>query len=304
MNKFITSFFMIFLGTASLFAQNTKLDTIIKNNELRVCIWPQYYGISYIDKRTQSLKGIDSDLAIELAKQGLLYDEEKLSDDAMMNGDLSEDDEDKAGLTVAQAKKMFESVLERFNPRVYTADPTADELKSDEEVFNKNSKGGDITKEFEKAAKRSGSRWDKHLHTPETGWYRGTVKFVMRYLLNNTGFNTNKDGEKASQIATHLLHNYKKSPLFINESVNEAKLTEKNVKVGDYVIALVGDMKLDYDLYDITNDVDGSPMKKGDEFEIARFVKDDEAVILQGDLNDNDAEYSLHVSDLQHFKKK
>lgn len=51
-----------------LFAQESKLDTIKKSNELRVCIWPEYYGISYLDTRTQKLVGIDSDLAKELAK--------------------------------------------------------------------------------------------------------------------------------------------------------------------------------------------------------------------------------------------
>lgn len=56
------------LGASVLYAQNDKLDEIKKNNELKVCIWPQYYGISYIDSRTQKLVGIDSDLAKELAK--------------------------------------------------------------------------------------------------------------------------------------------------------------------------------------------------------------------------------------------
>jgi len=51
-----------------LFAKEDKLDFIIKTNKLKVCIWPQYYGISYIDQRTQKLVGIDSDLAVELAK--------------------------------------------------------------------------------------------------------------------------------------------------------------------------------------------------------------------------------------------
>lgn len=54
--------------TLTLTAEETKLNTIKLNNELRVCVWPQYYGISYIDSRTQKLAGIDSDLAVELAK--------------------------------------------------------------------------------------------------------------------------------------------------------------------------------------------------------------------------------------------
>lgn len=66
--KVIFSIIITFIFTSFLNATNTKLDNIIKNNELRVCIWSQYYGISYVDKRTQKLVGIDSDLALELAK--------------------------------------------------------------------------------------------------------------------------------------------------------------------------------------------------------------------------------------------
>lgn len=58
----------LFLINTIVLAQNNRLDKIINSNELRVCVWPQYYGITYIDSRTQSLTGIDSDLAKELAK--------------------------------------------------------------------------------------------------------------------------------------------------------------------------------------------------------------------------------------------
>jgi len=69
MNKIIFFVFIILVSTFTLNAKNNKLNKIIENNELKVCIWPQYYGISYIDKRTQKLSGIDSDLAKELAKE-------------------------------------------------------------------------------------------------------------------------------------------------------------------------------------------------------------------------------------------
>ena len=55
------------LISVSLFAQESRLDKIVSENNLKVCIWPQYYGISYLDQRTQTLVGIDSDLAQELA---------------------------------------------------------------------------------------------------------------------------------------------------------------------------------------------------------------------------------------------
>ncbi len=68
MNIFIKFFLLLLIVGNTLFAQNSKLDKIIENNTLKVCIWPEYYGISYLDKRTQKFVGIDSDLAYELAK--------------------------------------------------------------------------------------------------------------------------------------------------------------------------------------------------------------------------------------------
>jgi ABC-type amino acid transport substrate-binding protein len=58
---------LVFCGTL-LFAQESKLDKILETHTLKVCIWPEYYGISYLDKRTQNIVGIDSDLAYEFAK--------------------------------------------------------------------------------------------------------------------------------------------------------------------------------------------------------------------------------------------
>jgi len=46
------------------FAQaETRLERIQNNNELRVCIWPGYYAISYRNPRTGQLEGIDIDMA-------------------------------------------------------------------------------------------------------------------------------------------------------------------------------------------------------------------------------------------------
>ncbi len=59
---------MFILLTINLQAKESKLEKIKNSNKLKVCTWPQYYGISYIDPRTQKLIGIDSDLAVELAK--------------------------------------------------------------------------------------------------------------------------------------------------------------------------------------------------------------------------------------------
>ena len=67
MPKKILFYFIIFIQI-QLFAQYKSLDEILKEKELRVCVWPEYYGISYLDIRTQQFAGIDSDLAKEFAK--------------------------------------------------------------------------------------------------------------------------------------------------------------------------------------------------------------------------------------------
>lgn len=46
----------------------SRLDRIVGEGLLRVCIWPDYYGISYRNPRTRELVGIDVDLAHELAQ--------------------------------------------------------------------------------------------------------------------------------------------------------------------------------------------------------------------------------------------
>jgi len=66
--KAIAIFLSITLVFSILNAKEDKLEIIKKRDKLKVCIWPEYYGISYLDSRTQKLVGIDSDLAKELAK--------------------------------------------------------------------------------------------------------------------------------------------------------------------------------------------------------------------------------------------
>lgn len=44
-----------------------RLDQVLANKVVRVCIWPDYYGISFRNPKTQVLSGIDIDLAGELA---------------------------------------------------------------------------------------------------------------------------------------------------------------------------------------------------------------------------------------------
>ena len=44
------------------------LDRVASSHTLKVCIWPDYYGITYRDARTGRLTGIDAELSAELAK--------------------------------------------------------------------------------------------------------------------------------------------------------------------------------------------------------------------------------------------
>ena len=46
----------------------SHVDRVAKTHALRVCIWPDYYGITYRNLKTQQLSGIDIDLARELAR--------------------------------------------------------------------------------------------------------------------------------------------------------------------------------------------------------------------------------------------
>jgi ABC-type amino acid transport substrate-binding protein len=44
-----------------------RLARILAEGRVSVCIWPEYYGITYRDPRTQRLSGIDHDMALALA---------------------------------------------------------------------------------------------------------------------------------------------------------------------------------------------------------------------------------------------
>ena len=48
-------------------ASEDRLDRILRNGLLRVCMWPEYYAISYRNPRTGELQGLDIDLSRALA---------------------------------------------------------------------------------------------------------------------------------------------------------------------------------------------------------------------------------------------
>ena len=54
-------------AAASAPAQTSRLDAIRARGELKVCIWPDYFAISFRNPRNSELEGIDIDLARALA---------------------------------------------------------------------------------------------------------------------------------------------------------------------------------------------------------------------------------------------
>lgn len=58
---------MLSISAASSFARIGVLEQIAASKTLRVCVWPDYFGISYRDPKTRQLTGIDIDMARALA---------------------------------------------------------------------------------------------------------------------------------------------------------------------------------------------------------------------------------------------
>ena len=64
---------LILLGTPPVLSAEPspspdRLARVLQTKQLRVCIWPDYYGISFRNPKTLQLGGIDVDLAQELAR--------------------------------------------------------------------------------------------------------------------------------------------------------------------------------------------------------------------------------------------
>jgi ABC-type amino acid transport substrate-binding protein len=63
---------ILLAATALLSAATTHagavLDRVRTSGTVRVCIWPDYYGVTFRDPRTEQLRGIDIELSAEFAK--------------------------------------------------------------------------------------------------------------------------------------------------------------------------------------------------------------------------------------------
>ncbi|MBS1197257.1 MAG: amino acid transporter substrate-binding protein [Proteobacteria bacterium] len=102
--------------------ESGHLERILASKILRVCIWPDYYSISYRNPKTQQLSGIDIDLAKELAKDLDPKIDVKFVDSsfATLSEDINRDRCDigmfAIGITSARAKTL------RFSKPYLTSD--------------------------------------------------------------------------------------------------------------------------------------------------------------------------------------
>jgi len=132
----VFKFFLVFSILISSLNAQDRLSKIINNNELKVCIWPQYYGISYVDLRTQKLKGIDSDLSLELANYlNVKLKLVKSSFPTLIN-DITEDKCDIAMFAIGKTKQRMEKI--RFTTPHLQSDIYAITTKSNKKINNWN----------------------------------------------------------------------------------------------------------------------------------------------------------------------
>lgn len=132
MFKFIVLLFVSLILQNTLLAKEDKLDVIKKTNKLKVCIWPEYYGISYLDPRTQKLIGIDSDLAVELAKDLKVKLEYIPSSFATLIKDVTEDKCDIAMFAIGNTKQRREKL--RFTTPHLASDIYAITTKTNKKI--------------------------------------------------------------------------------------------------------------------------------------------------------------------------
>jgi ABC-type amino acid transport substrate-binding protein len=109
----ILAFLVVVSATHDSFAQSPPakhLDRIRAAQTLRVCIWPDYYGITYRNPKTQVLSGIDIDLANELGKDLGVAIQFVDSSFAKLIDDVTQDRCDVAmfaiGVTPARSEKL------------------------------------------------------------------------------------------------------------------------------------------------------------------------------------------------------
>lgn len=67
--RLVALFILCLASTGMAQAQPDRLARIKAANELRVCIWPDYYSITFRSPKTRQLTGIDIDLSKDLGRE-------------------------------------------------------------------------------------------------------------------------------------------------------------------------------------------------------------------------------------------
>lgn len=130
-------FFRLFiLFSAITFSYADVLTSVLENKKLRVCIWSEYYGISYIDPRTQELVGLDVDLSKAFAKHLNVAIEFHKSSFATLINDIKTKQCDLAAFAIAHTPERREhlylssphlesdiyAIATKHNQRIHTWD--------------------------------------------------------------------------------------------------------------------------------------------------------------------------------------
>lgn len=114
MRRFVIGVLFVIVGfpfqTSAQETLSSHLDRIKANNVVRVCIWPDYFSITYRNPKTQELSGIDIDMATELGKDLGVSVKFVDSSFAKLIDDVTQDRCDIAmfaiGITPARAEKL------------------------------------------------------------------------------------------------------------------------------------------------------------------------------------------------------
>ena len=113
-------------------AAESRLDRIAASHTVRVCIWPDYYGITYRNPKTMQLSGIDIDMAHELGKDLGAKPEFVDSSFAKLIDDLATDQCDIAMFGVGMTPARQENL--RFSPPYLASDIYAIATKTNRRV--------------------------------------------------------------------------------------------------------------------------------------------------------------------------
>jgi ABC-type amino acid transport substrate-binding protein len=110
--KIIIPFIYLALFCLSLHAQQSGdlLAYVLQAQRVRICIWPDYYGITFRNPKTQLLEGVDAEMALELGKDLGVQVEFVDSDFAHVMDDVTSKKCDVAmfavGVTAQRASKL------------------------------------------------------------------------------------------------------------------------------------------------------------------------------------------------------